>query len=308
MSKENDILKWFNGDISSEEIKALYPKEDFSVLEKARFYTKHIKVPEVDAEKALEAFKKRTFNKDVSKAETKVIPLYFKSFFKVAAVLAVLLTSSYFLFFNATKTFSTEIAQTETLYLPDDSEVILNAQSKLTFNKKEWKKNRTLDLDGEAFFKVTKGEKFTVNTDAGIIQVLGTQFNVKHRRGYFEVKCYEGAVSVIQEKTKVVLTSGKSFRVVNGAIVPLQDFNADTPSWLFKESSFDSVPLWQVIIELENQYDITISTQNIDTTVLFSGSFSHSDKNIALQAVTIPLKLSYKINGKNVVLYNYEAK
>ncbi|MCB4800365.1 FecR family protein, partial [Neotamlana laminarinivorans] len=98
------------------------------------------------------------------------------SFMKVAAVLVVLLTSSYFLFFNNTKSFETQIAQTETFKLPDESEVILNAQSKLSFSKKEWETNRNLKLQGEAFFKVTKGEKFTVNTKAGSIQVLGTQF------------------------------------------------------------------------------------------------------------------------------------
>lgn len=307
MSKENDILKWFNGEISSEEIKALYPNEDFSTLEKASFYTKQIEVPKVDAEKALEAFKQRTFNKVSTKEEPKVIPLNFKSFLKVAAVLAVLLTSSYFLFFNNTKSYSTEIAQTETFNLPDNSKVILNAQSKLVFNKKEWKKNRTLNLDGEAFFKVTKGEKFTVNTDAGFIQVLGTQFNVKERDNYFEVTCYEGSVRVTQKDNKVVLTPGKTFRIVNGKIINVKDFKAETPSWLAKESSFDNVPLWQVIDELENQYDISISTDNVNTEALFSGSFTHTDKNIALQAVTIPLKLSYKINDKNVAFYNYES-
>ncbi|MEW4924946.1 FecR family protein [Algibacter sp. 2305UL17-15] len=303
MKRENDILKWFDGEISTEEIRALYPNEDFSALEKASFYTKQIEVPQIDAEKALADFKTRSFKKEAPK----VIPLNFKSFLKIAAVLVVLLTSSYFLFFNTTKSFTTELAQTETLYLPDNSEVILNAQSKLTFNKKEWKKSRTLDLDGEAFFKVTKGEQFTVHTDAGTIQVLGTQFNVKERDNYFEVKCYEGSVSVTQNNNKVILTPGKTFRIVNGELVAMKDFNAENPSWLSKESSFENVPLWQVIDELEIQYDITISAENVDTSKLFTGSFTHLDKNIALQSVTIPLKLSYKINGKKVDFYNYES-
>jgi hypothetical protein len=45
--------------------------------------------------------------------ETKVRTLNFKTFFKVAAVLAVLLTSSYFLFFNNTQSYETGIAQTK---------------------------------------------------------------------------------------------------------------------------------------------------------------------------------------------------
>jgi ferric-dicitrate binding protein FerR (iron transport regulator) len=304
MSKENDILKWFNGEISSEEIRALYPNEDFSVLEKTAFYAKQLEALKVDAEKALAEFKKRTFKKE----EPKVIPLNFKSFIKVAAILVVLLTSSYFLFFNNAKSFETQFAQTETLRLPDNSEVILNAQSKLSFNKKEWETTRNLELDGEAYFKVTKGEKFTVQTAAGSIQVLGTQFNVKERDNYFEVQCYEGSVSVTSKAGKVILKPGKTFRVVNGVIVDVKHFNTENPSWLAKESSFDNVPLWQVINELEIQYDISIAAENVDKSVLFSGSFTHTDLNIALQSVTIPLKLSYKINGNQVEFYNYEAK
>ena len=303
MKKENDILKWFDGEISTEEIKKLYPNEDFSALEKTGFYTKQLEVPKIDAEKALADFKTRNFKKE----EPKVIPLNFKSFLKVAAVLVVLLTSSYFIFFNNEKSFATAIAETETLYLPDNSEVILNAQSTLAFNKKEWKKSRILNLDGEAFFKVTKGEKFTVLTDAGSIQVLGTQFNIKERDNYFEVKCFEGSVSVTQNTNKIILTPGKTFRIVNGEVISLKDFNSETPSWLAQESSFENVPLWQVIDELEIQYNINISTENIDTSALFSGSFTHNDKNLALQSVTIPLKLSYKINCEKVDFYNYES-
>ncbi|WP_034044352.1 FecR family protein [Wocania ichthyoenteri] len=301
MNKESDILKWFDGEISTIEIKKLYPDEDFSVLEKAGFYSKQIDAPKVDVQKALSDFKTRTFKKE----EPKVIPLNFQSFLKIAAILVVMLTSSYFLFFNNTKSYSTEIAQTETFKLPDDSEVILNAQSKLSFNKKEWKKSRSLDLDGEAFFKVIKGEKFTVHTDVGSIQVLGTQFNVKERANYFEVQCYEGSVSVTHNKEKVILTPGKSFRVINNEIDLTKDFNAENPSWLAKESSFDNVPLWQVINELEIQYNIIIDASKVDVTKAFSGSFTHVDKNIALQSVTIPLKLSYKINGNKVEFYNY---
>ncbi|MDN3666348.1 FecR family protein [Algibacter miyuki] len=303
MNKENDILKWFEGEMSLEDIKNKYPSEDFSTLEKMGFYSKQIEVPKIDAEHALADFKKRSFKKE----ETKVVPLNFKTFMKVAAVLVVLLTSSYFLFFNHTASYSTEIAQTETLKLPDNSEVILNAQSELAFNKKEWNQNRSLTLKGEAFFKVTKGKKFTVDTDAGSIQVLGTQFNVKERDNYFEVQCYEGSVSVTHKNNKTILTPGKSVRVVNGDIVEVKPFNAENPSWLAKESSFSEVPLWQVINELEVQYDIVIDTSKIDAEQMFSGTFTHNDKNIALQSVTIPLKLSYNISGKNVEFYNYES-
>lgn len=302
MKNETNILKWLNNELSEEEVKALKESENLETLEKIAFYASQMQAPKIDAQQALAAFKERK----LSKKETKVIPLNFKTFMRVAAILVVMLASSYFLFFNSTKSFETQIAQTQNITLPDASEVILNAQSTLKYNKKTWENKRDLELSGEAFFKVSKGQKFTVNTPAGTVQVLGTQFNVKERPNYFEVQCYEGLVAVTYNNETQELSKGKSFRVLDGTIQVVDDFNAENPSWLQAESSFDKIPLSQVVSELERQYNLKVDFQAVDGSQLFTGSFTHSDKNIALQSITIPLKLSYKIEGKNVTLYHYE--
>jgi len=302
MKNETNILKWLNNELSEEEVKALKESENLETLEKIAFYASQMQAPKIDAQQALAAFKERK----LSKKETKVIPLNFKTFMRVAAILVVMLASSYFLFFNSTKSFETQIAQTQNITLPDASEVILNAQSTLKYNKKTWENKRDLELSGEAFFKVSKGQKFTVNTPAGSVQVLGTQFNVKERPNYFEVQCYEGLVAVTYNNETQELSKGKSFRVLDGTIQVVDDFNAENPSWLQAESSFDKIPLSQVVSELERQYNLKVDFQAVDGSQLFTGSFTHSDKNIALQSITIPLKLSYKIEGKNVTLYHYE--
>ncbi|PKQ45080.1 FecR family protein [Confluentibacter flavum] len=301
MKNENNILKWLNNELSEEEVKDLKQSENLETLEKIAFYASQMQAPKMDAQQALDAFKER----NLSKKETKVIPLNFKTFMRVAAVLVVMLASSYFLFFNNAKSFETHIAQTQNVTLPDASEVILNAQSTLKYNKKTWKDTRDLELSGEAFFKVSKGQKFTVNTPVGTVQVLGTQFNVKERPNYFEVQCYEGLVAVTYNNKTLKLSKGKSFRVLNETIQVVEDFNAENPSWLQAESSFDKIPLSQVVSELERQYDLNVDYEAVDGSQLFTGAFTHSDKNIALQSITIPLKLSYKIEGRNVTLYNY---
>ena len=302
MKNETNILKWLNNELSEEEVKALKESENLETLEKIAFYASQMQAPKIDAQQALAAFKEHR----LSKKETKVVPLNFKTFMRVAAILVVMLASSYFLFFNSTKSFETQIAQTQNITLPDASEVILNAQSTLKYNKKTWENKRDLELSGEAFFKVNKGQKFTVNTPVGTVQVLGTQFNVKERPNYFEVQCYEGLVAVTYNNETQELSKGKSFRVLDGAIQVVDDFNAENPSWIQAESSFDKIPLSQVISELERQYNLKVDFQAVDGSQLFTGSFTHSDKNIALQSITIPLKLSYKIEGKNVTLYHYE--
>ncbi|MDO7171805.1 FecR family protein [Mariniflexile sp. AS56] len=302
MKNEKNILNWFDNELTEQEVKDLKQSETTDTLEKIAFYSKQMQAPQIDAQKALESFKERT----LTKKEPKVIPLNFRGFMKIAAIFLVMLTSSYFLFFNNDMAFETQVAQNETLTLPDNSEVILNASSKLNYNKKTWKDKRNLQLEGEAFFKVSKGEKFTVSTTAGTVQVLGTQFNVKERDNYFEVQCYEGLVSVTFNNETVKLPKGKTFRVVNGAVEAVADFNAETPSWLQDETGFDKIPLSQVIAEFERQYDLKVTFKAVDASQLFTGTFTHKDKNIALQSITIPLKLSYRIEGNQVTLYKYE--
>ncbi|SEG45182.1 FecR family protein [Flavobacterium urumqiense] len=304
MKNEKEILKWLNNELSSEEIEDLKQSENLQTLEKIAHYASQLETPKVDAHAALEAFKA----KNHSKKKTKVRTLDFKALYRVAAVLVVMLTSAYFLFFNNTKSFETQIAQTKTVTLPDNSEVILNAASKLTFNEKKWADKRALTLEGEAYFKVQKGQTFSVNTTAGVVTVLGTQFNVKERKNYFEVNCYEGLVSVTYNNETIKLPPGKTFRVINGIIENVEDINAQNPSWIQQESSFNKIPLNQVIAELERQYDIKIKVKGVDTSKLFTGSFTHTDKEIALQAVTIPLKLSYRIEGKTIIFYTYDVK
>ena len=301
MKKEKEILKWLNDDLSKKEMKDLKQSEDLQTLEKIAHYASQLEAPKVDAQAALETFKARNHSKNKPKVRT----INFKTFYRVAAVLVLALTSGYLFFYSNNTSFETQIAQRKIFTLPDNSEVVLNAVSKISFNEKKWANNRTLTLEGEAFFKVKKGQTFSVKTTDGIVTVLGTQFNVKERKNYFEVRCYEGLVSVTHNNNTTKLPPGKTFRVINGTIENVEDFNAQNPSWIQQESSFNNIPLDQVIAELERQYDLKIKVKGVDTSKLFTGSFTHTDKEIALQAVTIPLKLSYKIEGKTIIFYNY---
>ncbi|MDA6070386.1 FecR family protein [Flavobacterium sp. AC] len=304
MKNEKEILKWFNNELSGKEIEDLKQSEDLQTLEKIAHYATHLNAPTVDTDAAFQAFKARGHSEKKLKTRT----LNFTPFYRAAAILVVALTSAYFLFHATTISFETKIAETKSVILPDHSEVILNSASKLSFNEKKWPEKRELTLKGEAFFKVKKGQTFSVNTAAGVIEVLGTQFNVKERKNYFEVKCYQGLVSVTYQNKTVKLPPGKTFRVLNGNIETVDDFVVQKPSWLLQESSFDKIPLTQVIAEMERQYNISIKVEAVDTTKLFTGSFTHTNKQIALESVTIPLQLSYKIQGNVIIFYNYVVK
>ena len=76
------------------------------------------------------------------------------------------------------------------------------------------------------------------------------------------------------------------------------------PTWANKYvSSFKSVPYSEVIKEYERQYNIKIEADNIDTNQLFTGSFTNTNKELALKSITLPLKLKYnKENNTKIVL------
>jgi len=137
--------------------------------------------------------------------------------------------------------------------------------------------------------------------------VLGTQFNVENRTDFFEVTCYEGVVSVLHQNEERKLTAGTSFLVINGKIIETTVKKNSQPSWTINESSFKSIPLTYVFAELERQFDIKVTTKNINTNQLFTGTFSNTTIKIALESISIPSNIQYKLEGNNVLFYGEET-
>ncbi len=300
MKNKELISKWLNDELSARELDAFKKTEDYEaygdIVEKAARF----KRPEFSEQQGLDRLKEKM----AAAHDRPVRKLHFSSFYKIAAVLVVFIASGLFLFLNAPKTISTGYTEMASMELPDESKVYLNADSRVKYKPSKWASQRKLDLQGEAFFEVKKGQKFTVETKQGSISVLGTKFNVNSRSGYFEVQCYEGAVKVNLENSEWILEKGKSLKMIDGKVVGLQDIKHALPGWTYQESEFDAVPLKQVLTELERQFNIQIETRDVDLKQLFTGSFSHTNKEIALQSVSIPLRLKYKFETDNkVVLY-----
>jgi ferric-dicitrate binding protein FerR (iron transport regulator) len=85
--------------------------------------------------------------------------------------------------------------------LPDGSEVWLNALSTLTYPQRFTEKNRTVQLSGEAYFKVVSDKKhrFLVKTPHEmVVSAYGTEFNVNayDREANYEVTLASGNVEV----------------------------------------------------------------------------------------------------------------
>lgn len=146
----------------------------------------------------------------------------------IAASLLVILFISWF--FNSTVSVHTAFGEQKKIALPDGSEVILNANSTLSYPRAyAWKEKRAVNLDGEAYFKVKHlnhdaaqvkpGELFKAQTSTIEVQVLGTTFNIRERRGMAHVALVEGSVRVKSVK------SGQHYQMKPGNVVQVNSRN-----------------------------------------------------------------------------------
>ncbi|MDO6598212.1 FecR domain-containing protein [Oceanihabitans sp. 2_MG-2023] len=295
MNKEELILKWLDNDLTPKELETFKALADYESLIKLSNYSKGFKAPKYDTTDALQN------TLDSIEAKKTVSKNWLQPILKVAAILAICF-GGYYYTTTLDSTFATHFAEKSSIELPDHSSVHLNALSKITFNKTNWNNNRTITLDGEAFFKVEEGSTFNVKTDVGTVTVLGTQFNIKQRKNYFEVICYEGTVQINYNTAKTILKAGDSFLVLNGNIITDLSINKKQPEWLNNVSAFSSLPLSEVLAEFERQYKIKFDTSNIKVNTLYTGKFTHKDIDIALKSITEPLHLNYTKNNKTIIL------
>lgn len=302
MKKEDLIQKWLNNEqLTKEELEAFEKLDAYDSYIKISETAKQFRAPEYVVTENLSKLKKELNSKKINASRSTKKNL--KIFLRIAAIFVVGL-GLYFSFFttNRNTTVTTIASQKKDIQLPDKSLVKLNATSSITYDEKNWKNNRKLDLQGEAYFNVSEGQKFDVNTSLGIISVIGTRFNVKQREQLLEVICYEGVVSVtINNETKYLREH--DVIVYDSEVINKSKIADSEPQWYYNKSYFYKVPYSKVLKELEWQYGVKLETKNIDPTIVFTGNFVHSDIQTALKSITIPMRLKYVINNKTVTLY-----
>lgn len=297
MSTEELEKKWLNDKLTHDELSIFKELEDYELNKEILETAQNFKAANFSTVSSYEDFKANL----PAKKEVPVIKLQqFKKLYRIAAIFVVSLGLYFAFFANSITTVKTLASKQDTIELPDASSVTLNANSQIAYSKSRWNSKREVTLEGEAYFKVAKGAKFDVKTTTGVVSVLGTQFTVKQRDNYFEVKCFEGVVSVQNNNTTHKLTAGKTYRLLNG-IATLNTTVKNSPDWLHNITNFESVPLIEVLNELERQYNVTINRKDIDVNRIFTGGFVHNNLEQALQSITIPLELRYKNDNKNTV-------
>ena len=237
---------------------------------------------------------------------------------------------------NTTKTYSelisktsqplNEIINTKTtellLKLPDGSKVILEPNSRLSYNESFEGIYREVYLAGEAFFEVKKNPKkpFMVYANGLVTKVLGTSFSIKAFEKDKEVivNVKTGKVSVYAQKTSlyqdpetngVVLTPnqkvifGKADERFTRTLVEKPTLlltNQELQQFLFKDA-----PIEQIFSALQKAYGVEIIyDKDIMENCHLTTSLTNENLFEKLNIICAGIEASYKIVDAQVIIYS----
>lgn len=197
--------------------------------------------------------------------------------FRLVAAAAILILAGLSLSFRFyTKTITCPKGQMMTISLPDGSTVTLNADSRLEYHPLWWWASRTAHLEGEAFFEVEKGSRFSIHSEIGTTNVLGTSFNISTRNSRYEVYCQTGKVEVVarQSGEKAILRPGMLAKLDTSLVVQEHVSAREATDWRAGYFSFKARPLKEILEEIARHYDISIKVEaDRDMSAQFSAHF-----------------------------------
>lgn len=212
----------------------------------------------------------------------------------------------------AIQTIST-LAETRTVRLPDGSSVTLNHYSSLSYPEKFQSDKREVELNGEAYFEVSKDPKhpFIVQTETIDVQVLGTHFNVDAYHDNPDVKTtlLSGSVAVSNKSKSVrMILKPNEIAIYNKVEEKLTrkvlENAEDEISWRQGEFIFDDLPLQEIARELSNSFGATIhiadtTLQNYRITARFRDG---EDLATILSVLHNAGYFNYSQNNKQIII------
>ncbi len=291
------LSRWINNELSEEELNAFKESEEYGAYKRIIEGANLIQSENFDREELLEKIKSERKN-HIPKRNTRWI---------FAAAASIVLIIGFFAYnilsTSGITSYQTKVGQKLSVSLPDGSEVILNANSELSYSPDNWDDARTLTLKGEGYFKVMKGKQFQVKTTSGNVTVLGTEFTIKELDDFFEVMCFEGSVKVSSLSEEEILKPKTSVRKFRNSNLMRRNILTDQPAWLMNKSTFTSVPIGYVLIELKNQYGLQFEGADIIEDQSFNGTFPHDNLDLALKIVLDPLSVNYE-KKDNVIVFS----
>lgn len=237
----------------------------------------------------------------------------------VAAVFAVAFCAGWFAMesvnehrYDQMQTITVPSGQRLNLSLPDGTNVWLNSRTTIAYPVTFNKKNRTVTLDGQAYFEVAKDKNipFMVSTDRGDVRVHGTKFDVMaySDSDEFETVLMEGSVSVslaADPSQRITLTPDTKASLRNGKLICMAVDNYDSYMWREGIISFTNASFGEIMREFEKSYDVHVLIENERVSgARYTGKFRVTDGvDYALRVLQQDMFFMFERDDDHKIIY-----
>lgn len=192
------------------------------------------------------------------------------------------------------------------LLLPDGTKVWLNASTTLSFPSAFESDKREIFLEGEAYLEVApdKMAPFIVKTKDGVVNVLGTKFNVRAYSNEASVTTtlLDGSVKVSNGNESKLLKPGEEANWTEKQAIRVQPVETMyAVAWKSGFFMFNRLPIDDVMAQLARWYDIDVIYSDEKPTNTIWGSISRFDRfDDVLKTLEELGSVTFKTEGRKV--------
>jgi ferric-dicitrate binding protein FerR (iron transport regulator) len=210
-------------------------------------------------------------------------------------------------------TIATTFGEKKTIVLPDNTSVVLNANSSIAYATNWEGQTREVTLDGEAYFDVVHdiAHPFIVHTSKIDIRVLGTSFNVKSydNDDAIETTLIKGKVAIQKANDTaypelVLAPSQKAVfnKVSQNLVMSSVRTEVDT-SWKTGKLMFEDETFANVIRDLERKYGVTFNVADPQSLAChFTANITDETLPEVMEMFKATTGIEYELNGHNVLV------
>lgn len=197
------------------------------------------------------------------------------------------------------------------LVLSDGTKVWLNAKSKLRFPVNFGKKERRVQLVGEAYFDVQRNENvpFIVETTRSDVTVLGTEFCVRDYAGRVnQTTLVNGSVAVRDKKGDTyMIKPGQQVNINGDSVRVVEVETMYFTSWKDGYFIFNQVTLNEIMKELSQWYDFDYFFKNtmVADTRLTARLKKYDDIDIILDILSRTGDIYFSRDGRVITIGKY---
>lgn len=237
---------------------------------------------------------------------------------KVAAILLPLLLIGYLMLYRVQDPPPQYLSADETPLeqsLPDGSFLHLNTHSVISYAAGLSGAKRELNLEGEAFFEVSKDPErpFIVNSNELKVKVIGTRFNVSAYpdQDTITVSVEEGKVglyvcSTMGIQDSLLLSAGEEGLYVRSEekLMFLSHYNPNLLFWKHKTLSFNKTPLSEVLAQMSKAVGQRLILDDPLTGDLrLTATFENVSPEQMMDVLAETFHLKWERNDTSFVLY-----